>query len=72
MNQLTKICWHLIAPSYNPDFLGKVCLNLALDLVTSFCGHKTACWEPVGWDEGLWALVIPSNQVKVIMVVVEI
>ena len=31
----SKICWHLIAPPYTPDFLGKVGLNTALGLVTS-------------------------------------
>ena len=34
------LCWHLIAP---PDFSGEVGLNHLLGLVTSCCGHYTAC-----------------------------
>ena len=46
--QLTKICWHLIAPSSTPDLLGKVGLNLALGMVTSCCHCQTACFRPTG------------------------
>ena len=46
VKQLTKICWHLIAAPSTPDFTGKVGLNLAICLVTSCCGHQTACWRP--------------------------
>lgn len=34
------------------DFFGKVSVNLALGLVTSSYGDKTACWRlAVGWGE---------------------
>ena len=50
MKQLTKKCCHLIAPTTTPDFLGKVCINLALGLVTTSCySHKTLCWGPACW-----------------------
>ena len=44
--QLTKICWQLIALPSTPDFSGKVGLNLALGLVTSYCSHQAACLRP--------------------------
>ena len=34
--QLTKICWHFIAPLSTPDFLGEVSLNLAFGLLLPF------------------------------------
>ena len=46
VKQLTKICWHLIAPPSTPDFLGKVVLNLAV--VRLHVGDLNA----VGWGEG--------------------
>ena len=49
-----KIFWHLIAPSFTPDFLGEVGLILVLGLVTFCCSHQTAFWrlQAVGWGEG--------------------
>ena len=41
VKRLTKICWHLTAPRSTLDFSCKVGLNLALDLVTTCCGHQT-------------------------------
>ena len=37
---------NLFAHPSTPDFLGEVGLNLALGLVTSCCGRKTARWRP--------------------------
>ena len=46
MEQLTKICWHLIAPLSTLDFSGEIDLTLAFGLVASCCSHPTACWRP--------------------------
>ena len=54
VEQLTKICWHLICSPSTPDFLGQVGLNLSLVLVTSCCSCQTArcrpayCWLGLG------------------------
>ena len=47
MRQLTKIVGNWFAPPSNPDFLGKVGLNLALGLVTSCRSCQGACLAPV-------------------------
>ena len=46
LKQLTKLYCHLIDPTFIPDFLGEMCLNLALGLVTSYCSCQTAYWIP--------------------------
>ena len=45
VNQLTKICWCLIASPSTPDFLGEVGLNHALGLVTPCCSVQAAFWR---------------------------
>jgi len=43
----------LFAPPFTSDFLGNVCLNLALGLVTSCFSHQATWWKPVS----CWARV---------------
>ena len=54
------------APPSTPDFSGKVGLNLAVGLITSYCSHPTACWRTgcCCWCEGPWALVIPEKAIR--------